>query len=106
MFFISVIAAIFSTSASIPQLLGKTDKLSYFTMIIRCSGAILWAVYGVIKCEYALIVSSSIASIIEICLIVKTRCTSKETLKPGDNERSQAGVQLNDSCPTGREGHE
>lgn len=74
MFFISVLAAVCSTTASLPQLLGHVTKLSNATMAIRFVGAVLWCVYGVIILEYALITSSCVAAIIELCLFIKTNC--------------------------------
>ena len=74
MFFISVLAAVCSTIASIPQVLGRTNQLSNFTMVIRCTGAILWAIYGTVQLEYALLISSSIACLVELCLLFKTNC--------------------------------
>ena len=78
MIVISILAAICSTMASMPQLLGKTDKLSNITMILRGSGAILWAIYGVLRLEYALIIASSIAGVIELFLVLKTNYVAKQ----------------------------
>lgn len=103
MFFISVLAAICSTSASIPQLMGRTDHLSFFTMIIRCTGALLWAIYGILVEEYALVFSSVIASIVEICLIVKTRYKQRGQPKPNDSAHSPTDAQSNGSSPAVRE---
>jgi uncharacterized protein with PQ loop repeat len=72
MFFISILAAICSTTASIPQLMGHVTKLSNATMVIRFIGAVFWCVYGVLILEYALIVSSCVAALVEVCLLVKT----------------------------------
>lgn len=79
MFFISILAAICSTTASIPQLMGHVAKLSNATMVIRFTGAVLWCVYGVLILEYALIASSCIAAIIELCLFIKTNCRPAPT---------------------------
>ena len=78
MLLISIIAAVFSTAASIPQLLGKTDKLSNVTMLLRGSGSVLWAVYGALRMEYALVIASTIATIVELCLALKTNCGAKQ----------------------------
>jgi len=72
MFIISVLAALCSTTASIPQLMGKAAVLSNKTTIIRFIGAVLWFVYGILIYEYALIASSGIAAIIELFLFIKT----------------------------------
>tara|TARA_B110000908_G_C10267755_1_gene466249 strand:- start:9546 stop:9857 length:312 start_codon:yes stop_codon:yes gene_type:complete len=72
MFIISVLAALCSTTASIPQLMGKVTVLSNITMIVRFTGAVLWFIYGILITEYALIVSSCIAAIIEFFLFIKT----------------------------------
>ncbi len=72
MFVISVLAAICSTTASIPQLVGQVTKLSNTTMIIRFVGAVLWFIYGILINEYALISSSCIAALVEFVLFIKT----------------------------------
>jgi len=72
MFIISVLAAICSTTASIPQLLGKVNKLSNATMALRGMGALLWCIYGILIQEYALIASSGMAFIIEMTLAIRT----------------------------------
>lgn len=72
MFVISVLAAVCSTTASIPQLMGNVEELSNVTMILRGIGALLWCIYGILKQEYALVVSSAAAGIIEGSLFVKT----------------------------------
>jgi len=75
---ISILAAICSTTASIPQLLGRTNHLSNFTMAIRCLGAVLWALYGTIQMEYALVVSATLTCLVEVCLLYKTNCKTVE----------------------------
>ena len=74
MLVISVLAAICSTTASIPQLRGQTKKLSNVSMVLRCSGAILWIIYGLTTTEiqHALVVSSAVAGLVEIILFIKT----------------------------------
>lgn len=72
MFIISVIAALCSTTASLPQILGNITQLSNITMVLRGSGGVLWCVYGIFIKEYALVVSSSLAVVIEIALFIKT----------------------------------
>ena len=106
MFLISVLAAICSTTASVPQLLGKTDHLSNFTMFIRCLGAFLWAVYGFIQIEYALIVSSSIAGLVELCLIFKTNCVRGDSTVTNDIEHCPTDVRDSDISPVEHEMHE
>jgi uncharacterized protein with PQ loop repeat len=90
MFFISILAAICSTTASIPQLMGHVTKLSNATMIIRFIGAVLWCVYGVLILEYALIASSCIAAIIELCLFIKTNCRPA----PTTNDTAQGPIDV------------
>lgn len=77
MLIIAIAAAICSTSASIPQLMGHTSGLSPYSMVLRIVGAILWSMYGVIVTEYTLMVSSIIQAIVEIFLIIKTVCLKK-----------------------------
>lgn len=74
MLVISVLAAICSTTASIPQLRGQTKKLSNVSMVLRCSGACLWIIYGLTTAEiqHALVVSSAVAGLVEIILFIKT----------------------------------
>lgn len=77
MLIIGIAAAICSTSASIPQLMGHTSGLSPYSMVLRSVGAILWSIYGVIVTEYTLMISSIIQAIVEIFLIIKTICLNK-----------------------------
>jgi len=92
MFIISVMAALCSTTASLPQILGNVTRLSNITMILRGSGALLWSVYGIFIEEYALVVSSSLALVIEIALFVKTNhCHEINGALPSDTAQ----------CPTG-----
>ena len=100
MFIISVFAAICSTTASIPQLLGHVAKLSNATMTIRFTGAVLWCIYGVLILEYALIASSCIAAIIELCLFVKTNFY--RVPKTNDRAQGPTGAELNSSSTIDR----
>lgn len=74
MFVLSVIAAICSTTASLPQLFGKNAHLSNWSMILRAVGAILWVIYGFLILEWALVAGSGIAGLIEIILFLRTNC--------------------------------
>lgn len=96
MFIISVMAALCSTTASIPQILGNVSKLSNITMSLRGLGAILWCVYGILIEEYALVVSSSIAGLVELALIIKTNHCRELEEKPlsSDNAPSLTGAEL------------
>jgi len=72
MFLISILAAILSTTASIPQILGSTSRLSNVTMTLRGIGAILWVIYGTSEQQYALAISSAIAAMVECLLFTRT----------------------------------
>lgn len=96
MIIISIVAAICSTLASLPQLLGKTENLSNVTMSLRCSGAVLWTVYGLLRREYALIIASSITGVIELVLIFKTNRVAKPA--PSDTVSGPTGA-ATDSFP-------
>ena len=77
MLLISIMAAICSTLASVPQLLGHTHKLSNITMALRGTGSLLWTIYGILRMEYALIAASGLATLVEIGLALKTNCEAK-----------------------------
>ena len=100
MFIISVLAAICSTTASIPQLMGKVTELSNKTMVIRFTGAVLWFVYGILISEYALIASSCIAAIIELFLFIKTN--SHRVLTTNDRARGPTGAEQGSSVSIDR----
>lgn len=100
MFIISVLAAMCSTTASIPQLMGKVTELSNKTMIIRFTGAVLWFVYGILISEYALIASSCIAAIIELFLFIKTN--SHRVLTTNDRARAPTDAEQGSSVSIDR----
>ena len=75
-FAVGVLAAVCSTSASVPQLWktyvhNATDDLHPLTMCIRLTGCVLWCVYGVMRGEWTLTVASSIAFLVELSLLAK-----------------------------------
>lgn len=74
-FWIGVVAAICSTTASIPQLWKSykdhaTKDLHMFTLCIRMLGCISWCVYAILLKEYTLATSSAIAFVIECLLLI------------------------------------
>lgn len=77
MFFLSVVAAICSTSASLPQIFANDAHLSYWSMVLRGIGAVLWVIYGVMKLEWALVGGSGVAACIELVLFVRTICAAR-----------------------------
>lgn len=71
---ISVVAAICSTIASLPQLWRSckyhaVQDLHPFTLTIRMLGCASWCAYGLMKEEFALAISSAIAFLLE-CLLL------------------------------------
>ena len=74
MLVLSVLAAICTTTASIPQLRGQTKGLSNVSMVLRASGNVLWIIYGLISTEkqYALVVACAVAAVVEMILFIKT----------------------------------
>lgn len=73
-FWIGIVAALCSTTASLPQVWQSykekvTKDLHSFTMVIRMSGCGAWAVYGIMTEDITLAVSSTMAFFIE-CLLI------------------------------------
>jgi uncharacterized protein with PQ loop repeat len=73
-FWISIAAALFSTTASLPQVWNAfkhnaVHDLHPFTLTIRMLGCASWCTYGIVKEEVALTISSAIAFLIE-CLLL------------------------------------
>lgn len=88
---LSVLAAVCSTTASLPQLFKKeTESLSHISLSLRFIGAVLWASYGLLRAEYVLMICSMTAGIIEILLLCKTcRSLPNDTLSsPTDDADS------------------
>ena len=80
---LSILAAIFSTTASLPQLVKKeTQSLSHVSMGLRFTGAALWAVYGLFRGEYVLMACSASAGIIETLLLWKSCRSSPNDILP------------------------
>ena len=73
-FWISVVAAICSTTASLPQVwksykYNAVQDLHPFTLTIRMLGCASWCTYGIMKEEITLAISSAIAFLME-CLLL------------------------------------
>lgn len=87
-YYLSIPAAMCSTSASLPQLLMSSNKHSTATMCIRGIGSLLWMWYGLLRHEYVLAACSAFAGLVEFILIVKMYvCRSS----PADSASSPAG---------------
>lgn len=74
-FWIGVVGAVCSTTASIPQLWKSykyhaTKDLHIFTLCIRMLGCIAWCCYAILLKQYPLATSSGIAFIIECLLLI------------------------------------
>ena len=69
--YIAIVAAICSTSASIPQLLKSSEKLSTVSMSLRGVGGVGWSIYGILRGEWALAISSAVVVGIECALCFK-----------------------------------
>jgi uncharacterized protein with PQ loop repeat len=74
-FWIGVVGAICSTTASLPQLWKSykhhaTKDLHVFTLCIRIIGCIAWCSYATLLNEYTLATSSAIAFVIECLLFI------------------------------------
>jgi len=82
MFIISVMAALCSTTASVPQMLGNVSRLSNMTMTLRGLGAVLWCIYGIFVEEYVLVASSLLAVVIELALFIRTNQCRKTIKDP------------------------
>ena len=72
---VGLFAAICSSLASVPQLIAayrdkRTKDLHIITMFIRGIGCMGWIVYSILKRDFILAVSSSIAFLVESLLIV------------------------------------
>ena len=73
--YLGVFAAVCSTFASLPQLKrswkpGTTQDLNSYTLMVRTTGALAWAVYAGFGHEYILMVSSILTCIVESLLIL------------------------------------
>ena len=74
--YLGVFAAVCSTFASLPQLVkswkkpGSTQELNSYTLMVRTTGALAWAVYAGLGHEYILMVSSILTCVVESLLIL------------------------------------
>lgn len=71
--YIAIIAAICSTSASLPQLFKTDQHLSTVSMGLRGVGGLTWSMYGIMRGEWALAISSAVVVGIESALCFKQR---------------------------------
>ena len=73
--YLGVFAAVCSTFASLPQLKrswnpGTTQDLNSYTLMVRTTGALAWAVYAGLEHEYILMISSILTAVVECLLIL------------------------------------
>jgi len=88
---LSIVAAVCSTTASLPQLFQTdTESLSHVSLGLRLTGAVLWTTYGLLRGEYVLMVCSTTAGVIETLLFCKScRSSLNDTLpSPTDDADS------------------
>jgi MtN3 and saliva related transmembrane protein len=72
---VGLFAALCSSLASVPQLIAAyrdkmTRDLHIITMLIRGIGCLGWIIYSVLKGDHILVVSSSVAFLVESLLII------------------------------------
>ena len=95
--YLGVFAAVCSTFASLPQLKrswnpGTTQDLNSYTLMVRTTGALAWAVYAGLGHEYILMVSSILTVLVESLLgLAKLRDVIKHStsIKVRDQQQSQ-----------------
>lgn len=92
---LSIVAAVCSTSASLPQFFSH-GKLNVFSMVLRGIGGLAWATYAMLKAEWALFASSIVVTIIESILYIKHRRALGPT-EPDDTGSAPIGVEGNGS---------
>ena len=79
--YLGVFAAVCSTFASLPQLVkswkkpGSTQDLNSYTLMVRTTGALAWAVYAGLENEYILMISSILTVVVECLLILAKVCS-------------------------------
>ncbi len=89
---LGIVAATFSTSASLPQLFSETPQtLQLRSIILRCIGGICWSVYGILKSDYPLMVASCLVSLIEIILCLQ-RNRALSLIAQCDNSQVQTSL--------------
>ena len=94
---LSIVAAICSTSASLPQLFTH-QELNIFSIVLRGTGGVAWSTYGILRAEWALFASSAIVVVIESTLYLKHRRAPRQrtVLNPtqtNDNEQYPTDAQ-------------
>jgi len=88
---LSVLAAVCSTTASLPQLFKKeTKSLSHISLGLRFTGAVLWSSYGFLREEYVLMVCSTTAGIIETLLLCKMCRSSTNDTVPSPTDAADS----------------
>ena len=96
--YLGVFAAVCSTFASLPQLVkswkkpGSTQDLNSYTLVVRTTGALAWAVYAGLGHEYILLISSMLTAVVECLLIlakVRDRIKHSTSIKVDDQQQSR-----------------
>ena len=95
--YLGVFAAVCSTFASLPQLKrswnpGTTQDLNSYTLMVRTTGALAWAVYAGLENEYILMISSILTVVVELMLgLAKVRDLLKHStsIKVHHQQQSQ-----------------
>ena len=96
--YLGVFAAVCSTFASLPQLVkswkkpGSTQELNSYTLMVRTTGALAWAVYAGLENEYILMISSILTVVVELMLgLAKVRDLLKHStsIKVHHQQQSQ-----------------
>jgi len=96
--YLGVFAAVCSTFASLPQLVkswkkpGSTQELNSYTLAVRTTGALAWAVYAGLENEYILMISSMLTAVVECLLIlakVRDLIKHSNSIKVHDEQQSQ-----------------
>ena len=72
---VGIAAAILTTSSFLPQIIKgyktkKLDDLSRYLMIMFSTGTVLWIIYGIFKNDLVIIGANSIASALNVVLLV------------------------------------
>ena len=95
--YLGVFAAVCSTFASLPQLVrswkpDSTQDLNSYTLVVRTTGALAWAVYAGLGHEYILLISSMLTAVVECLLIlakVRDRIKHSTSIKVDVQQQSQ-----------------
>jgi MtN3 and saliva related transmembrane protein len=70
-----IVAGTLTSLSMLPQLFKvikekKAENISVFAFVVLITGLLLWVVYGVMKTDWPLIITNSIAVIINLTMII------------------------------------